>query len=398
MRYFDTIIVGQGFAGTALAWQLEFAGRQSYLVIDREPPVTASRIAAGLITPITGQRLVKTEHYEERFREAEAFYRRVEDELSEGPPTRRSRSAPPTTSPSGGDEKSGADNEASSNTNRTHLPPGGGGRSNEVRAGGGGSLRVFHRRPMLRLFQNEREQQIFEAKQHAEFAGLVEEHPHIDPAEIAAPLGGFTMTTAGQLDAQAYLNRSRSWFAYRNSYEAAELDVETDLLICDDGIRIPKLDIRANRVIFCQGFLNQPNLYFAEVPFQAAQGDILTLRIPGFHEHRVIHRGIWLAPAGDDLYRCGSTYSWEPFDGLPSAAARAELERKLKEFLKLPYEVIDHRAAVRPIIRESRPRLGLHPQHPQLGFFNGLGSKGALLAPHFAAMIVRHVFDGTSLD
>lgn len=331
MRDFDTIIVGQGLAGTTLAWHLEFAGRQSYLVIDREPPVTSSRIAAGLITPITGQRLVKAERFEEYFGIAEAFYRRVEAELD---------------------------------------------------------AKVFHRRPALRLFQNEREREIFAAKQHTEFAGLVEEHPEIDANEIAAPLGGFTMTTAGQLDALTYLNSSRDWFASRDRYLTAELDVENDLVQATHGACIPKLDLFANSVIFCQGFLNTPNPHFADVPFQAAQGDILTLRIPGFCEGRVIHRGIWLAPAGDDLYRCGSTYSWEPFDGLPTVAGRAELERKLKEFLKLPYEVVDHRAAVRPIIRESRPHIEMRGR---LGFFNGLGSKGALLAPHFAARFVEEL-------
>jgi len=343
MRYFDTIIVGQGLAGTALAWQMEFAGRQSYLILDREPLVTSSRIAAGLITPITGQRLVKAERFEEYFGIAEAFYRRVEAEL--------------------------------------------------------GAV-VFHRRPALRLFQNEREQEIFAAKRDTEFAGLVAANLEINSEVIATPLGGFTMTTAGQLDAQPYLNQSRNWFAHRNSYRAAELDVDNDLVLADDGVRIPKLDLWANRVIFCQGFLNEPNPYFTDVPFQAAQGDILTLRIPAFRETRVIHaHGIWLAPADVcDLYRCGSTYSWEPFDGQPSEAGRAELERKIKEFLKLPYEVVDHRAAVRPIIRESRPRLGMHPKHPRLGFFNGLGSKGSLLAPHFAGMFVRHLFEGKTLN
>jgi glycine/D-amino acid oxidase-like deaminating enzyme len=362
MRYFDTIIVGQGLAGTALAWRMEFAGRQSFLVIDREPPVTSSRIAAGLVTPITGQRLVKTERFEERFAEAEAFYRRVEATI--------------------GSE-------------------------------------VFHTAAMLRLFRNDRERAAFETKQHGEFAGLVEEHPSIDSNDLDAPRGGFAMILGGRLEAAEYLNRSREWFRQRGRYLCADLNVEADIAADGEGIRIPKLDLRAERAFFCQGFLKQPNPYFAPVPFQAAQGDILTLRIPGFRERRVLHaEGIWLAPTGGSesagtvsprgqrtrgdaappLYRCGSTYSWEPFDGLPSEQGRAELERKLRSFLKLPYEVVDHQAAVRPIIRESRPRIGMHPLHPRLGFFNGLGSKGSLLAPHFARKFVEHISEGSPLD
>ena len=57
----------------------------------------------------------------------------------------------------------------------------------------------------------------------------------------------------------------------------------------------------------------------------------------------------------------------------------------------VPMEVIDHEAGIRPIIRNSRPVVGFHPEIPQVGFFNGLGSKGSLMAPavaeHFAAYL-----------
>ena len=250
----------------------------------------------------------------------------------------------------------------------------------------------------MRIFLSERERGIFESKKQTEFTGLVVDHAEIDPIELTAPLGAFAMAPAGHIDARRYLDLSREWFRKRYCYQSADLDVDADLMLAEDGVRIPKLDVWANRVIFCQGFLNKPNPYFASVPFQAAQGEILTLHIPDFDETSVIHCGIWLAPAEGDLYYCGSTYSWEPFDGQPSAAGRAELERKLQSFLKLPYEVVDHRAAVRPIIRESRPRIGMHPQHPRLGFFNGLGSKGSLLAPIFARKFVEHIYEGAPLD
>jgi glycine/D-amino acid oxidase-like deaminating enzyme len=54
-------------------------------------------------------------------------------------------------------------------------------------------------------------------------------------------------------------------------------------------------------------------------------------------------------------------------------------------------EVIGHEAGVRPIIRNSRPIVGFHSKHSNVGFFNGLGSKGTLMAPavaaHFAAFL-----------
>ena len=55
----DTLIIGQGICGTFLSLQLEMAG-VSHLVIDELRPSSASRIAAGLINPVTGRRLVTT--------------------------------------------------------------------------------------------------------------------------------------------------------------------------------------------------------------------------------------------------------------------------------------------------------------------------------------------------
>src|ERR1043165_6077278 len=118
---------------------------------------------------------------------------------------------------------------------------------------------------------------------------------------------------------------------------------------------------------------------------------MLTLRVPGLREERVVHRGIWLAPVGEGIFRAGSTYTWEPLDSTPTPEGRAEIEAKLRAFLKLPYEVLDHRAAVRPVIDAGYPVLGRHPEHPQLAYFNGLGSKGSLMSPFFAHQIAARL-------
>src|SRR5947208_10418426 len=79
MHRVDVVIVGQGLAGTALAWHLLRRGR-SVLVIDREPAVTSSRIAAGLVTPVTGKRLARSWRWDELYPAARAFYRAIEAE------------------------------------------------------------------------------------------------------------------------------------------------------------------------------------------------------------------------------------------------------------------------------------------------------------------------------
>lgn len=125
---------------------------------------------------------------------------------------------------------------------------------------------------------------------------------------------------------------------------------------------------------------------------------MLTVRVPGLSETRVVHRGIWLAPLGGDLFRAGATYTWEPLDSVPTPDGRAEIERKLRAFLKLPFEVVGHAAAVRPVIDAGFPVLGRHPQRPHIAYFNGLGSKGSLLAPFFAEQLAAHLCGEGDID
>ena len=55
----DHLIVGQGICVTFLSWYLAKAGR-SFAIIDNKGIDTASRVAAGIINPVTGRRIVKT--------------------------------------------------------------------------------------------------------------------------------------------------------------------------------------------------------------------------------------------------------------------------------------------------------------------------------------------------
>ena len=323
---FDVLIVGQGLAGTALAWHLLWRGAR-VCVLDREAAVTSSRVAAGLVTPITGRRLAKSWRLDDLWPAAVAFYGRVETETA---------------------------------------------------------VRFFHRRTTIRLFRDASERARFEGRR-ASFGDWVGgTDPPVNPDWFAAPHGGFAMPTAAQLATESYLDASRAAFARRGAYLAADIDPTRDLAVSVEGVSLPQLGLRADQVVFCQGHDAAVNPWFRGVRFGGAKGELLTLRIPGLTEERVVNRGVWLLPLGGGLFRAGATYDHDALDCVPTARGREEICGRLREFLRLPFEVIDHRAAVRPVIDAGRPALGLHPENDRVGFFNGLGSKGALLAPFFA--------------
>lgn len=76
----DILIVGQGLAGSLLGWALERAGID-FAIADAGPERAASSVAAGLINPITGRRLVKSWGVDTLLPQAAQMYREIGDEL-----------------------------------------------------------------------------------------------------------------------------------------------------------------------------------------------------------------------------------------------------------------------------------------------------------------------------
>lgn len=328
---FDFILVGQGLAGTALGWTLQERGYR-VLLIDRGEETTSSKIAAGLITPITGIRLVVSWRLDEFLPFATDFYRQIEQTTD---------------------------------------------------------AQFFQLKPMLRFFVSEQEIEQYRQRSVTHFPELVSfPEPLAEENEFVMDHGGFEMREGGQLDVPTYLRASRDHFCSANSFLEADLDVKRDLEFTAERVELPRWNLAAKRIIFCQGIQGQQNPWFETVSFEGAKGEILTLKIPGLTERRVVHRGVWLAHWKNDLYRAGSTYDREHLDNEPTDAGREEICSRLSEFLKRPFEVVDHRAAVRPVIRGRLPIMGLHPDESRVGFFNGFASKGSLQTPWMANYFV----------
>lgn len=335
----DVIVIGQGLAGTTLAWQLRRRG-QRIVVMDREAAISSSRIAAGLITPVTGKRLAKSWRWDELRPAAIEFYRVIEDQTG---------------------------------------------------------VSVLHQKPSVRLFVDQTECDEYRKREAGMLAGLVRD-ADVNRDWLLAPFGGFEMPSAARLDVLRYLDVSREVFRQDDSYTQADVDPGLDVELLVDGVRIRRLNLEARMLVFCRGFGAKPDPWFGSIRFNAAKGEILTLRIPGLAEDRVIHRGVWLAPIGGGVFRAGSTYEWDDLSATPTAAGRAEIQSRLRAFLRVPFEVVDHHAAVRPVIDAGFPVLGRHPRRPQLAYFNGLGSKGSLLAPFFAEQLAACLMGEREVD
>ncbi len=333
----DAIILGHGLAGATLAWQLRARGWR-VLVVDRDEAVTSSKVAAGLVVPISGQRLARSWRVEEFLPVAREFYRRTGPEH-------------------------------------------------------------FHEIPYVRLLHTEDERRRWnERRLDPAFLNLLTQpqpEPLVNAAHFHPPLGGFEMQGAW-LDVPAWLETSRRKLMQEGAWLTANLE---PCEVEPGEERVAVRGLRARHLIFCQGHEAAQNPFFPWLRWKSAKGEILTFQCPALPERRIVNRGGWLLPLGrDSLFRAGSTYAWDDFTATPTAAARREIESRLRALLRVPFNVTAHHAGVRPIINESKALIGRHPVHPRLCLFNGLGSKGVLHAPFFAAQLAAHLTEGAPLE
>ncbi len=339
MRNVDFIIVGQGLAGTCLAWELLALGA-SVVVIDREAAVTSSRIAAGLITPVTGLRLVKTWRWEALRAAAWDFYRRIENDLG---------------------------------------------------------CSLLRETSMVKVFASAQGQDYFQKRMRdLQYAGLISETKEL-PVGVSAPFGSCELWQGGQLYVAEFLQRSRERFVHEGCYLAGDLAWPEDLR-GEGEVELPRWGLRASKLIFCQGINARSNPWFSPVEFNPARGEMLVVRIPNWTEDRIVHGSVWIAPGPPPFYRVGATYDWSDLDAGPTPAGRQSLIESLDRLLHVPYEIVDHQSAVRPILQHVHPVVGMHPRDSRLGYFNGLGSKGSLQAPFIARHFASHLMMQTPLD
>ena len=130
-----------------------------------------------------------------------------------------------------------------------------------------------------------------------------------------------------------------------------------------------------------------------------AKGDMLLVEIKNYPgKQKIIKHGIFIIHLKDDIFWIGSTYEREYKSLKPTSVNKLDLIQRLESIIKLPFEVLEHLTAVRPTVRDRRPFIGKHPIFSKLYLFNGMGAKGATLAPYFANHLIQHIEKNIKLE
>ena len=163
-----------------------------------------------------------------------------------------------------------------------------------------------------------------------------------------------------------------------------------------DGVTYDKEHFDA--VVFCEGPYAVDNPYFKWLPFKIAKGDwVIIETIDDLNLDGVINNIVNIIPLGNKQYKLSSTFEWETIDWTPNQEATKELLTAFEELFEVSYRMIDHKSGLRPSASDRRPYLGAHPRNPRVYIYNGLGSKGVILAPFFSSHLANHVLENSPL-
>lgn len=330
------LIVGQGIAGTALAWALLQRGAM-VRVADGNLEHSASVAAAGLINPVTGKFYVKTWRYDDFFPVAQRFYHQIEIALG---------------------------------------------------------LRVWSEVRVLRLLDTPKAANDWEARKSDEsYTPLLSTCIEAGPWQPFVRLGGPWGETRGaaRVDFPRLLSAFREYLSRKALFTAQHLTPEEALRCASDY----------DAVVFCEGWRGALNPFFPNLPWRLTVGTALLIRLksPEANELRnVLKKNLLFIPLGDGTLWVGASYQqWSPEKPLPPLPTAA-LEAELQQVIRVPFERLRVVGGIRPTVRDRRPLIGRSPEYAHLFMFNGLGTKGALLAPYWAEHLAEHLLEGRSLS
>lgn len=330
------LVVGQGIAGTALAWALLRRGASVH-VADGDLPHPASTAAAGLINPVTGKFYVKTWRYDDFFPVARRFYADMEAALG---------------------------------------------------------VCIWSEVRVLRVLDTPKAANDWNARSgDPAYAGLLGTCAHAGPWQPFARHNGLWGETRGaaRVDFPQLLSAFRAHFIRQGLFFPKKITPEAAVDAAPDY----------DAVVFCEGWRGALNPFFPDLPWRLTAGEALLIRLtpPVAASLRdVLKKNLLLIPLSDGLVWAGATYRhWQPTNPVPAPDTTA-IEEELRQLLQMPFEVVGVASGIRPTVRDRRPLIGNSAQRSDFFIFNGLGTKGALLAPYWAEHLAQHLLEGSALS
>jgi len=316
----DIVLIGQGLAGSILAYQLHQSGK-SVMVLDNHFKRSSSRVAAGIINPITGPRLTLSDNFGEYFQAAKDFYQHLESLFD---------------------------------------------------------INLWTDLPQQRKIEEEQRDYLEKRQGDPNYQVYLGEQIESDSFKSSEVI---SINQSAIIDCKQLLTAIHAWLEKSDSHRSIKVDYDA-IRNTDSGIEVA--GIRANKIIFCEGYQAINNPWLADLPFLLSKGEILCLETDQKTNH-LMNWSNWLAPI-DGKYKMGSNYEWDDLDLNPNHSVKQKLIKSLSTNTNLKAKVINHEVGIRPTTRQRKPFIGPLSNFANAYCFNGFGSKGCLLIPFYSKL------------
>lgn len=340
----DFLIIGQGLAGSMLAFELINKGK-TVMVIDDAHYGSSSKVAAGIINPITGHRLNLTSGFVDYFDRAKCFYKDAETQLSHS----FIKSVP--------------------------------------------QIRLIKNKGQASYFEKRLAEPIYQGFLKLSDQSLVFKNTEYGCAQIKQ---------TSIVDTKLLLREVRSWLTQKKAYRQDKIDY-AKIDVTSTNVRYT--DINAKKIVFCEGYQARNNPWLKDLPFKLAKGEILTVQTKT-PTPNMLSWGNWLVPSDKGLFKLGSNYNWNLDWNLNSGRTELDttesVKQKLFDSLALHTKaekpnLIEHEVGIRPTTTDRNAFVGKIKTLENAFCFNGFGSKGCLTIPLHADLLCDHMLNNSVL-
>jgi glycine/D-amino acid oxidase-like deaminating enzyme len=335
-RKVDYILIGQGIAGSMMAYFLLKKGKK-IIVIDKFNPNASSNIAAGVVNPVTGRKMVTTWMIDDVLPFAKETYKILEQELDTS---------------------------------------------------------FFFDTEIYKIFSSKEDADIWERKRkETEYEHYLGEIVYFEENSIKAPFGAGIIKQCCWMDVPKFTKAYRSLLLQNNILLEEEFEF-SQLKVSEE---ISYKNLKADNIIFCEGYRAHLNPFFKWIPFALAKGEYLLVNAENLKTDKILSKNIFIIPKGNNLYNVGSTFIWDDVQETVTDVGRKEIVDKLNKMIAVDYRIADEKAGIRPAMPDRRPVIGRHPDYPNMYIFNGMGTKGVSLSPYFANYFANNLDDNSEI-
>lgn len=333
----NILIIGGGIAGCSLAWQLSKKGIRVKLLDKQENH--SSFVAAGMINPIAFRRMNLSWRVDEFLPYAQMFYRRLEDE-----------------------------------TKQKFCTP----------------------LSIRRFFASEQERGYWRQKQDLdEFQDYLTHHSDFDApiANSNAKWGSALVKKGFRVDSEKFMKTFHHHLITKNILEYTIFNPEEF-----NQKDLTYRSIQYDFVVFCCGSDNHLTPYFNDIKIEHTKGQMITVESDEIDEKESWNHKGFLLPIGNKRFKVGATIEREIREMNTTPEGLKELKGVLKNLSRGSFKVIKQIAGIRPTVYDRRPVMGEHPNYKGIYIFNGLGTKGYLMAPLLSKEMAEHILEKKELQ